>query len=64
MEQVNNGGAAFTIDGMSLRDYLAAQVLLGFIAYGHNASNGDMITKQAYQLADLMLKARYSPSAV
>ncbi len=63
MGPINNGGSAFTLDGMSLRDYLAAQVLLGFVAYGHNADNSEWITKQAYKLADAMLKAR-QPSAV
>lgn len=63
MEQPNNGGAEFHMDGMSLRDYLAAQVLLGFIAYGHDISTAGSITTQAYQFADLMLKARHLPSA-
>ena len=58
MLPVKDGGAAFTVEGMSLRDYLAAQVLLGFVAAGHDADNARYITKQAYRLADAMLAAR------
>lgn len=70
----NNGGPAFPvagsehnypIEGMTLRDYFAAKVLSGWLASypGSNlhpvaAGNADEVAKQAYMLADAMLRAR------
>lgn len=45
--------------GMTLRDYFAGQAIVGIIA---NAStqNAETLSKDAYIIADLMLKARQS----
>lgn len=49
-------------EGMTLRDYFAAKVLQGFIAYatvkGVNMPSDDELASSAYDLADAMLKAR------
>ena len=43
--------------GMTLRDYFAAKALQGLLA-GTTTSDGNMIVKDAYAIADAMLKAR------
>lgn len=43
--------------GVTLRDYFAAAALQGLMAYG-SPSCRDSDAKQAYRLADAMLKAR------
>ena len=61
----NDGGPAFPTDptvqfaGMSLRDYFAAAALTGICASSLfiNSPNG-AIAKEAYSLADKMIKAR------
>lgn len=61
-----NGGPAFpneSHDGMSLRDYFAAQAMQAFFSgQGKpNALNQDYVEKmgvQAYRLADALIKAR------
>ncbi len=52
-------------EGMTLRDYFAAKALSGWLAsYPESnchpvaAGNADEVAKQAYMLADAMLKAR------
>jgi hypothetical protein len=67
MNNTNTGGPAFpcpTISigqhqGMTLRDYFAAKAMQGLLA-GTTTSNGSMIVKDAYAIADEMLKARQS----
>ena len=48
-------------NGMTLRDYFAAQamqgILAGLLAYGHDIV-WDQIAEDAYKQADAMLKAR------
>jgi hypothetical protein len=63
----NTGGPAFPSTfhngwgepekGMTLRDYFAAKAMQGLLA-GTTTSNGSMIVKDAYAIADGMLKAR------
>ena len=43
--------------GMTLRDYFAAKAMQGLLART-STSNGDVIVKDSYALADAMLKAR------
>jgi hypothetical protein len=43
--------------GMTLRDYFAAKAMQGLLA-GTTTSDGNMIVKDAYAIADAMLKAR------
>ena len=51
---INNGGA-YVDGGMTLRDYFAAKAMQSFIGvYSHE---GD-ISRNAYKVADAMLKAR------
>ena len=72
----DDGGPAFPIpesdefnpcDGMSLRDYFAAQAMAGILAsaeevadrdLGPGASRAAVIASQAYFIADAMLKQR------
>jgi hypothetical protein len=42
---------------MTLRDYFAAKAMQGLLA-GTTTSDGNMIVKDAYAIADAMLKAR------
>jgi hypothetical protein len=44
--------------GMSLRDYFAAQALLGIIAHPDGGGSFDSLAGYAYKYADAMLKAR------
>ena len=50
-------GAYMQDDGMTLRDYFAAKALQGLLA-GTSTSNGDVIVRDSYAIADAMLKAR------
>ena len=73
MRDTNTGGPAFPYsalqpggptmyadsEGMTLRDYFAAKAMQGLLA-GTTTSNGSMIVKDAYAIADGMLKARES----
>jgi hypothetical protein len=69
--QQNNGGPAFPYreedgqggyeqhQGMSLRDYFAAQALVGMLSEGRSNSNAKhWMPEEAYELADAMLAAR------
>jgi len=72
MNEQNNGGPAFpapagvshiTEQGMTLRDYFAAKALTGILsangdANGYLEYEENMVAKNAYKLADAMLKAR------
>ena len=44
--------------GMSLRDYFAGQAVTGWLATAVNLSSETNEAKQAYKLADAMLKER------
>ena len=43
--------------GMTLRDYFAAQAMQGFVVNKSTAYYGSMV-QHAYEIADLMIKAR------
>lgn len=43
--------------GLTMRDYFAAKAMQGLLA-GTNTSDGAMIVRDAYKIADAMLKAR------
>lgn len=73
MSNTNTGGPAFPIplqngqswqgmapcDGMTLRDYFAAKAMQGFLACPAQPQSGaDMYARDAYMIADAMLKAR------
>jgi len=67
MSAINDGGPAFPVQdaaswqghGMSLRDYFAAKVVQGICASGPGTyMTNQRIAKEAYELADAMLKAR------
>jgi hypothetical protein len=45
-------------EGMTLRDYFAAQALPALIALYCNTEAPREITKRSYRMADLMLEAR------
>lgn len=71
---INNGGPAFPRpagdyngtrsgngpqDGMTLRDYLAAKAMQGFLTHAQAAdSPEDVVAGWAYSMADAMLRAR------
>jgi hypothetical protein len=60
MTDKQTGGPAFPIeqhdkDGMTLRDYFAAQAMQGL---AQKYSHEDDISRNAYKIADAMLKAR------
>ena len=62
MSKTDTGGPAFPSpydddEGMTLRDYFAAKAMQGLLA-STTSSNGMVIAKDAYLLADAMLKAR------
>jgi hypothetical protein len=71
MNNTNTGGPAFPFPaytyqngeinhgegGMTLRDYFAAKAMQGLLA-GTTTSDGAMIVRDAYKIADAMLKAR------
>ena len=68
----DNGGPAFPVfpetgaghavahQGLSLRDYFAAQVIAGVLAHGipTDASDRKFVADHAYLFADAMLEAR------
>lgn len=65
MSNTNTGGPAFPpsnpgyAHGMTLRDYFAAQALSGLISTEANLSlKPNDWAKEAYMIADAMLKAR------
>lgn len=68
MSKLNDGGPAFpphassTADeymGMSLRDYFAAKAMQGMLACPIQMQSGsDMFARDAYVVADAMLRAR------
>jgi len=70
MSNTNDGGPAFPTsdpnyetkyagEGMSLRDYFAAKAMQGLLACPMQPQSGpDMYARDAYALADAMLKAR------
>lgn len=75
-EPINDGGPAFPVpglqdheefNGMTLRDYFAAQALLGMKMENVNLASDEQLAlacavmaKVTYQMADAMLKARQS----
>lgn len=60
----NTGGPAFPTstedDGMDLRDYFAAKAMQGMLAYSysHPWSMEDGCARDAYAMADAMMKER------
>ena len=64
-EKIETGGPAFPTNykhrandpGMDLRDYFAAKAMQGFLAAEY-AYRPDGWAKEAYEMADAMLKAR------
>jgi len=68
----NTGGPAFpapagvahiTEQGMSLRDYFAAKAMQGMLAYAYfrPLAMEDLYARDAYVMADAMLKTRGTP---
>lgn len=55
-----HGGPLEGFEGMDLRDYFAAKAMQGMLANQHpyQASDERMFARDAYVLADAMLKAR------
>ena len=56
-----SGGAAFPSDrsfGMTLRDYFAAKAMQGSRARDSRYETWEDLAKDAYEIADAMLKAR------
>ncbi len=45
-------------DGMTLRDYFAAKAVAGMLARNLIASDADMLARDAFTVADAMIKAR------
>ena len=45
-------------DGMTLRDYFAAQAMQGFMGSSWNVKSFEDMASKAYQMADAMMKAR------
>ena len=71
MSKINNGGPAFPLQGgveqletslplqgMSLRDYLAAKAMQGLLSSPGTDANAKTVAKAAYIVADAMLRAR------
>ena len=70
MSNTNTGGPAFPVtsdnyansnsEGMTLRDYFAAKAMQGMLAYAyfHPLAMEDGYARDAYAMADAMLKAR------
>ncbi|MDN7795872.1 hypothetical protein [Burkholderia vietnamiensis] len=80
MNEIKDGGPAFPIplhegqsyqghapcDGITVRDYFAAEALVGMLAYPgcesrgshHNNNTPDGVAAMAYEYADAMLRAR------
>ena len=69
MSNIKTGGPAFPNEGfngwgkpeegMTLRDYFAAKAMQGLLD-STKTSDGNIIVRDAYKLADAMLKARAS----
>jgi hypothetical protein len=73
MKKIDNGGPAFTVhpdlagaigcvnsatdEGMTLRDYFAAKAMQAWLV-GVDSPKVEHCAKQAYEIADAMLKAR------
>lgn len=68
-DTINDGGPAFPLHpdirddephaGMSMRDYFAAAALQGMLANAHPVQSDEhMFARDAYTVADAMLKAR------
>ena len=55
---VNDDGDARIQGGLSLRDYLAAQALIGILATSRGLYSAKNIAEEAYEIADTMLEAR------
>ena len=63
MNNVNNKGNQLAFasqfqEGMELRDYFAAQAMLGLVGGNWNIANFEQYGEKAYRLADEMMKAR------
>ena len=68
MSATNDGGPAYPvasdiyhgsgITGMSLRDWFAGQALAGFLACSEVSGSADTLARDAYGMADAMLRAR------
>jgi hypothetical protein len=64
MTTIDDGGPAFprhgynSNDGMTLRDWFAGQALAGLASYVTKGATFDDIAKDAYAIADAMLRAR------
>jgi hypothetical protein len=57
VQQATADNGAVICFGMDLRDYFAAKAMQGLLA-GTKTSNGSMIVKDSYAIADAMMKAR------
>ncbi|HCD2513564.1 TPA: hypothetical protein NBJ98_002672 [Citrobacter freundii] len=60
-----NGGSSFDSSGMTLRDYFAAKAMQGILANPGQLDNvndeaSKWVAKDAYRVADAMLRARES----
>ena len=55
---VNDDGDARIQGGLTLRDYLASQALIGILATSRGLYSAKNIAEEAYELADTMLEAR------
>jgi hypothetical protein len=69
MSDINTGGPAFpsprehtTKQGMTLRDYFAAQAVQGYVGQGRSYDFAD-IAQASYRVADAMLSARSTEKA-
>ena len=70
MNNINTGGPAFprvveqpngymkAVEGMTLRDYFAAKALQGMLGDAEIRQSWSMFAKDAYEIADAMLKQR------
>jgi len=59
-DEVNESGNRYPVvfNGMTLRDYFAAQALIGLHASHNATSDPDVAARRAYGMADAMLAAR------
>jgi hypothetical protein len=55
---VNDEGDARIRGGLTLRDYFAAQALLGLLASSRGMYSAKVLADEAYEMADTMLEAR------
>lgn len=62
MSDTKTGGPAFPYgtgySGMSLRDYFAAKTMQYWLCHPINLEDADRCARNAYSMADAMLKAR------